>query len=91
MVQVLLDDPELLLFGNEPLVHQGRTVGYVRAAGYGHTLGAAVGLAMVEHPDGSGDEWLGAAGFEIRLPVGFAAATVSLRPAYDPERARVLA
>src|SRR6185295_6638922 len=48
LVQVLLTDPEPLLFHAEPVLRDGKPVGYVRAASYGHTLGGAVALAMVE-------------------------------------------
>ena len=40
MVHVLLDDPEPLLHGGEPLLRDGEWVGYVRAGDYGHTLGS---------------------------------------------------
>ena len=48
LVQVLVKDPEPLLFHAEIVRRDGKPVGYVRAASYGHTLGGAVGLAMVE-------------------------------------------
>ena len=41
-------DPEPLMFHAEVVRRDGVPVGYVRAASYGHTLGGAVGLAMVE-------------------------------------------
>ena len=47
LVQVLLEDPEPLLFHAEPVLRDGVVVGYVRAASYGWTLGGAVGLAFV--------------------------------------------
>ena len=48
LVQVLVTDPEPLLFHAEVVHRDGQPVGYVRSASYGHTLGGAVGLAMVE-------------------------------------------
>ena len=47
-MQVLVDDPEPLMFHAEVVHRDDRAVGYVRAASYGFTLGGAVGLAMVE-------------------------------------------
>jgi glycine cleavage system aminomethyltransferase T/glycine/D-amino acid oxidase-like deaminating enzyme len=91
MVQVLLEDPEPMLFGNEPVVHNGTSVGYVRAGAYGHTLGSAVALAMVEHPPGAAAEWLDGDGFTVQLPSGLARASLGLRSRYDPERIRILA
>ena len=40
--------PNPLLRGGEPLLRDGKPVGYARTAAYGHTLGRAVGLAMIE-------------------------------------------
>ena len=50
LVSLLVEDPDVDLFGNEPVLLDGSWIGYVRAAAYGHTLGGPVGLAMVEHP-----------------------------------------
>ncbi len=52
LVQFLLDDPEPLLYGEEPILLEGEPVGYVRSGAYGHTLGGAMGFGYVEHPDG---------------------------------------
>ena len=54
LVQVLVNDPEPLLFHAEVVRRDGRPVGYVRAASYGHTLGGAVGLAMVRRRRSTG-------------------------------------
>ncbi len=48
LVQVRLLDPEPLLVHAEPVLRNGVPVGYVRSASYGHTLGGAVGLVMVD-------------------------------------------
>ena len=48
LAQVLVKDPEPLLFHAEVVLRDGKPVGYVRAGSYGHTLGGAVGLAMIE-------------------------------------------
>ncbi|MBO0833956.1 MAG: GcvT family protein, partial [Actinobacteria bacterium] len=47
LIQVLLTDPEPLMFHAEIVRRAGKEVGYVRSASYGWTLGGAVGLAMV--------------------------------------------
>jgi len=90
LVQVLLDDPAPLLFHAEPVWRDGRAVGYVRSASYGWTLGAAVGLAMV---DGGGDAvtpaWLEAGRWEVEVGARRVPAKVSLRPLYDPDNMRV--
>ncbi len=89
MVHVLLDDPEPLLRGGEPLLHNGAWVGYVRAGDYGHTLKASVGLGVVEHEPGVTSDWLQAGGFEVDIAGVRVPATLSLRPFYDPDRLRI--
>ena len=48
LVQVLVKDPEPLMYHAEVIWRDGVPVGYVRSASYGHTLGGAVGLAMID-------------------------------------------
>ena len=43
--------PQPLMYHAEIVLRDGVPVGYVRAASYGHTLGGAVGLAMIEPKD----------------------------------------
>jgi 4-methylaminobutanoate oxidase (formaldehyde-forming) len=90
MVQLLVQDPSVRLFGNEPVLLDGRWVGYVRAAGYGFTLGGAVGLAVVENPGGVSEEWLAGTKLTLDCAETIVPVTASLRPMYDPDRRRVL-
>jgi glycine cleavage system T protein len=91
LVQFMLQDPEPLLFGNEPILCDGVDVGYIRAGAFGPTLGASVGLGMVEHPDGVTTDYLRAHHFEIEVSDRRIAATPSLTPMYDPKGERVRA
>ncbi len=92
VVGLLLGDPAADLFGNEPVLHDGRWAGYVRAAAFGHTLGAAVGLAQVSCPDGVTAGWLRAGGFTVRTGDGQEVpARLQFAPFYDPQRLRILA
>lgn len=92
LVQVVLQDPEPLLFHAEPVLRDGAVVGYVRAASYGWTLGAAVGLAFVGNDGGPvTPQWLADGTWEVDVAGSRHRARVSLRPLYDPTSARVLA
>ena len=91
LVSLLVEDPDVDLFGNEPVLLDGSWIGYVRAAAYGHTLGGAVGLAMVDHDDGVTAEWLDSGRFEVWTPEGDRAVRLSASPLYDPGRHRILA
>jgi 4-methylaminobutanoate oxidase (formaldehyde-forming) len=89
LVQFLLEDPEPILYGEEPILRNGAAVGYLRSAAYGHTLGAAMGMGYVEDEDGVTAEMIREGGFEILIAGERFAATASLRPMYDPEGERV--
>jgi 4-methylaminobutanoate oxidase (formaldehyde-forming) len=91
LLQILLADPEPLMFHAEPVLRDGRAVGYVRAASYGHTLGGAVGLAMVEAGEPLTEEWIGAGRWEVDVAGKKWPARASLRPLYDPDMLRVRA
>jgi 4-methylaminobutanoate oxidase (formaldehyde-forming) len=89
LVQVLLADPEPLLFHAEPVLRDGVVVGEVRSASYGWTLGGAVGLAFVGGQGPVTPQWLADGTWQVDVAGTRHAATVSLRPMYDPTSARV--
>ncbi|MBP6228785.1 MAG: GcvT family protein [Pseudomonadales bacterium] len=88
LVQVLLRDPEAMMYHAEVVLRDGVAVGDVRAASYGHTLGGSVGLAMVEgeHLE---EHSLGEGNWEVDIAGRRYPATVSLRPFYDPRMERI--
>jgi glycine cleavage system aminomethyltransferase T/glycine/D-amino acid oxidase-like deaminating enzyme len=89
LVQVLVGDPEPLLFHAEVLHRDDVAVGYVRAGSYGWTLGGAVGLAMVESDRPVTPDWLAAGEWTIDIAGRRYPAAVSLRPLYDPRNERI--
>lgn len=91
LVQVLVTDPDPMMFHAEVVHRDDRAVGYVRAASYGHTLGGAVGLALVD-TGGEGpvtQAWLDAGTWEVDIAGRRVPARASIRPLYDPTNARI--
>jgi 4-methylaminobutanoate oxidase (formaldehyde-forming) len=90
LVQILLKDPEPLMFHAEIVLRNGVPVGHVRSASYGHTLGGAVGLAMVrgEPVDAA---YLEEGKWEVDIAGKIYPAKVSLKPMYDPGMVKVRA
>jgi 4-methylaminobutanoate oxidase (formaldehyde-forming) len=86
-----VEDPEPLLFHGEPLWRGGKRVGHLRAAAYGHTLGGAVGLAIIEDEAGLPVDAVDGSGYEVDIAGARYPARVSVKPMYDPERRRILA
>jgi 4-methylaminobutanoate oxidase (formaldehyde-forming) len=89
LVQILVRDPQPMLFHAEPVRRDGVPVGYVRAASYGHTLGGAVGLAMVSSETPIDAAWLANATWDVEIAAERFPVVASLKPLYDPENKRV--
>ena len=92
MIQFKLDDPEPLLYHNEPIRRNGEIVGFLTSGNYGHHLGGAMGLGYVPcaQPGEKGPEML-ADTYEIEVAGTRVAARASLKPLYDPKSERVKA
>jgi 4-methylaminobutanoate oxidase (formaldehyde-forming) len=92
LVQVLVKDPEPLLFHAEVVRRNGKPVGYLRTASYGHTLGGAVGLAMIEGgTDPVDSAFLSSGTWEVEIAGRSYPALASLKPLYDPDMKRIKA
>ena len=91
LVQFLLNDPDPMLYHNEPIWRDGALAGYIRSAMYGHTLGGAVALGYVENPDGVDADYVQSGAYEIEIAGVRYPATASLRPLYDPKSERIKA
>ena len=90
LVIVVLDDPGPVLWGNEPIYRQGKAIGYTTSGSYGHTLGAAVGMGYVNHPEGVDDQFLSSGDFAIDINGRHYPARTYRAAPYDPERKKVL-
>ena len=88
VVQFLLNDPEPLLYHNEPILRDGEIVGYLSSGAYGHHLGGAVGMGYVPCAGESASDVL-ASTYEIDVAGVRVGATASLKPLYDPKSERV--
>jgi 4-methylaminobutanoate oxidase (formaldehyde-forming) len=82
LVTFVLQDPEPVLWGSEPILRDGKPVGYTTSGSYAHTLGAGIGMGYVK-----GEV---AGRFEINVSGKLYPATPHLRAPYDPERKRIL-
>ncbi|HEV8089091.1 MAG TPA: FAD-dependent oxidoreductase [Actinomycetota bacterium] len=83
LVSVRLDDPAAMLWHGEPVVMGKDRIGYVTSGGYGHHLGAAVGLAWI-HGVMSTDPPV-----SVEVRGTMVSATISREPFYDPKGARL--
>ena len=89
LVQFALEDPDPLIYHNEPIYRDGEIVGYVTSANYGHHLGRAIGMGYVNNPDGVDADYVNAGNYEIEVACERVPAQASLRPMYDPKSERM--
>jgi 4-methylaminobutanoate oxidase (formaldehyde-forming) len=88
LLQFKLDDPEPLLYHNEPVLMDGEYVGYLTSGMYGHTMGAALGMGYVNVAGLTADR-ITAGAFEIEVAKERFGAEASLRGFYDPTGERM--
>jgi 4-methylaminobutanoate oxidase (formaldehyde-forming) len=89
LVSVLVKDPAPQMFHAEVIRRDGRAVGYVRAASYGHTLGGAVGLAFLEPQQTVDEAYLAGGTWQVEIAGTLYPCLVSARPLHDPKGERI--
>jgi 4-methylaminobutanoate oxidase (formaldehyde-forming) len=90
-MQFLLEDPDALLYHDEPIWRDGHRIGRVTSGMFGHTLGGPVGLGYVNLDRPAPQEEFLAGRYEIEVAGRMVGANASLRPLYDPQSARIKA
>jgi len=88
LIQFKLHNPKPMLYHNEPIIQDGKIVGHLTSGGYGHALGASIGLGYVPCKNQSPSEVL-ASHYEIEIAGARHEAIASLKPLYDPTSVRV--
>ena len=91
LCSVKLNDAEPLLHHNEPVLRNGEVVGYVTSGAFGYTVGSAVGLCLINLPEGKTDkQMIEGDGYSVLVEGKAVPAQVSLSPFYDPKSERML-
>ena len=89
LVHVTIPDSSLHPLGDEPIVRDGRIVGQLRSAAFGHSLGHGVGIGYVSLDGVAAEAFVAEGGFEIELALERFPASLSLSPPFDPTGARM--
>ena len=89
LVVFTLEDPEPLLYHDEPILRDGALVGRITSGAYGHTIGRAIGLGYVEHADGVTDAFVESGDWALEIACERHRAHAQLSPPYDPKSLRV--
>lgn len=84
LMALTLNDPDVQVWGGEPLLRDGEPAGSISSAAYGHTLGRAVALGYVQGGQVLGRAHLTDAKYQVDVAGDRYGATVHLRAPYDP-------
>jgi 4-methylaminobutanoate oxidase (formaldehyde-forming) len=89
LLQFKLRDSMPLLYHNETIYRDGTSVGRITSGGFGHYLGASVGLGYVPCQREETVEQIMNSDYEIDIAGTRVKAEASIRPFYDPLSERV--
>ena len=89
LVQFILEDPEPLLYHNEPIWRDDIIVGYITSSMFGHTIGRSIGMGYVNNEDGATPDFVKSGSYEIEIACKRYPASASLQPSYDPKNERI--
>ena len=87
----VLEDPEPLLLGDEPIYRDGVIVGRTTSGNYGHALGRSVAMGYLENEEGATPGWIRSGSYEIEVATESFSASVRLSPPYDPKSEKIKA
>jgi dimethylglycine oxidase len=84
LVCLVFDNPQAVVLGKEPVLHQGKVVGYVTSAYFGHTIGKQLAYAWVPTALSAQGTDLSIRYFDQNYP-----STVGQDPQFDPQMIRL--
>ena len=86
LVALVLDDPDVMMWGGELVLRDGLAAGQVTSAAWGEAVGSSVGLAYVRHSGGEvmTADLARAGSYQVSVGGEPCPATVHLRPPFDP-------
>jgi glycine cleavage system aminomethyltransferase T len=89
VVLVCLHVPDRTIASGDAVMRNGRRVGSVVVASYGHSVGAAVGYVEISDSTGVTDEWVASGTWHVMSEHGRERAKVGTTAWFDPTRSRI--
>ena len=85
----LIENPEPVIWGGEPIYRNGKLVGQITSGDFGHTIGHSIGLGYIESSESVNPDYIRTGSYEIEMFGLRYPASVQLRPPYDPRGDRM--
>ena len=89
LIQFRLEDPDWLLYHDEPIYRDGELVGRTSSGMWSYVEGRSLAMGYLTNTDGVTKGWLDGGTFEIEVATERITATPSIRSFYDPGKERV--
>jgi 4-methylaminobutanoate oxidase (formaldehyde-forming) len=89
LIQFRLEDPDRLLYHDEPIFRDGVFVGRTSSGMWSYVEDRCLAMGYLNHPGGVTRDWVEAGSFEIEVAMERIPATASIRSFYDPMNQRV--
>ncbi len=88
LVMFTLQDPNIMLYGSEPIYRDGVWMGNMTSGAYGFKVGSAVGMGYVKSEQTITEDWILNGKYEIEVEGKMIPAKVHIRSPYDPKNER---
>ena len=88
LVMFTLDDPEIMLYGSEPMYRDSVWMDNLRSGAYGFKVGSAVAMGYVKHDAPVTETWILDGKYELEVQGKMIPANVHIRSPYDPQNER---
>ena len=88
LVMFTLQDPDIMLYGSEPIYRDGVWMENMTSGAYGFKVGSAVGMGYVKSEQTISEDWILNGKYEIEVEGKMIPAKVHIRSPYDPKNER---
>jgi len=88
LVIFTIDDPDPLIYHDEPIFKDGELVSENTHGAYGYLVGGSVGMCYLKNEDGITNEWIQAGTYEIGVNGKRYSITIHLTAPHDPKGLR---
>lgn len=89
LIQFRLEDPDTLVYHDEPIYRDGQLVGRVSSGMWSYTEDRCLAMGYLTNPEGVTKGWLDSAEFEVQVGLDRIPLSTSIRSWYDPRNERV--
>lgn len=89
LVMFSIDDPEPLIYHDEPIYRNGELAAENTHGAYSHYFGRSIGMCYLKNDKGISNDWITQGEYAINVAGTMYPVTIHLRPMYDPTSARV--